>query len=182
MRKSRCIIIVAIAASLTLALCGCDETQKPPATEEGEFPFRFVYELNGETYDIEDAVVCKFRGYDYSAWFTKPRRWDAYLKSGTGRISILSEENVYSVLNPRRLNIEIEVFLDYGRAEYYMEDPNARSFVHCKPQISYRETYRESERATISDITALSNKQLEKYFGIKVIEFTFSKPINNTFK
>lgn len=181
MRKPRYIATIAVAILIIIALSSCNETQKPPTIEEGEFPFRFIYELDGETYDIEDTVVCRFDGYDSSAPFTKPRSWDIYLKSGTRRISILSDKNVYSILSPQQMNSEIEIFLDYGMGEYYMGDPNAHSLIHASPHVCYRERYNESEKVTVNKATALSEKQLEEYFGIKIIEYTFSDPIINTF-
>ena len=56
--------------------------QKPPQITEDEFPFVVEYEIDGERYIIEDTVVCSFDGYDHSAWFAKPRTWNAHLKSG----------------------------------------------------------------------------------------------------
>ena len=179
MKKSGYIIVIIL---IIITFCSCAETQKPPKIESGEFPFHFIYELNGETHDIEDTVVCEFRGYDGSAWFTKSRSWNEYLKSGVGRISIIVDENINSVLNPQRVNSEIEVFLDYGSGDYYMGDPNARSLIHGKPHVCYRERYNESEKVTVSEATILSEKQLEELFGIKIIEFSFSTPIKNTFE
>jgi hypothetical protein len=176
------IIIIVFAALLAaIMLCGCDETQKPPTIEEGEFPFHFIYELNGETYDIEDVVVCRWSGFDHSAWFTKPRTWDECLKSGTKRISILNDENVPSVIKPERINSRIEVYLDYGTGDYYMGE-NMSGRTRNKPKISYIEEYSESSNVTHIESTPLTDKQYEEYFGIKVVEFTFSKPIKNTFK
>jgi len=161
--------------------CGYEETQPAPIIEDGEFPFHFIYEINGETFNIEDTVVCKFSGFDQSAWFTKPRTWDEHLKSGTKRISIISFENVPSVLNPARVNNRSEVWLDYGTGDYYMgEDMSGRT--RDKPRIAYLEEYSESPNVTRIEDTPLTEKQLKDYFGIKIIEFTFSKPIKDTYK
>lgn len=183
MRKFFYIITAIIVILLAMTLCGCEETQRAPTIEGGEFPFHFIYEFNGKTFNIEDTVVCKFSGFDQSAWFTKPRTWDEHLKSGTKRISIISTENVPSVLNPARVNNNnrSEVWLDYGIGDYYMgEDMSGRT--RNKPRVAYLEEYSESSNITHIEDTPLTEKQLKDYFGIKIIEFTFSKPIKNAYK
>ena len=184
MRKLRYIISIPIAIILLTTLAGCFAAPKTPTIEYGEFPFRFVYELNGEIYIVEDTVVCEFRGIMTDLGFLKSRRWSEYLKNGrSGWITLLRDENVYSILTPDRLNTEISVALRYGTAEYYMGDPTAQNMTHNKPQVWYLESYDESDRVSYSQWpTAMSDEQLEKHFGIKVIEFTFSDPIKNEFK
>lgn len=158
--------------------------QKPPQITEGEFPFIVEYELNGEKYIIEDTVVCSFSGYDASAWFAEPRVWNAHLKSGNeNKRIILYKENNYSVLTPNRVNALSRVVLNYGMAEYYMGDKrNARSLIYAKPFFYYDERYSTDEGTEYNTGEKLSKKELEKYFGIKILRFEFSKPIKNKFK
>ena len=180
MKKKANILFVILV--IAFFLHGCEKTQKSPVIEYGEFPFRFTYEYKGEIFDIEDVVICEFAGYDYSSlFFTKPRSWREHLKSGTERISITYEENVYSILKPNRLNNSSEVYLDYGLGSYYMGE-NISSNTRNEPEISYIEKYNASPKEIRIESTHLSDEQLEKHFGIKVIEFTFSEPILNTFK
>lgn len=91
------VIIIAITG-LFLLLRG--EEQPPPQITTGEFPFVVEYEMNGETFVIEDTVVCEFAGYDFSAFtFNKPRTWDSYLKSRVEeKCVIISEENKASAI------------------------------------------------------------------------------------
>lgn len=182
MRKIRYKVIYAVIAIVSIAviLSSCD--QLPPKIEQGEFPFSLKYKLNGEIHEVKDTVICEFAGFDVSGGFGKYRSWNEYLKSGTDRISILHNENVHSVLNPQRVDAEIEVYFDYGEGMYYMGDPNAKSAIHAKPHICYVETYNESPNVTRTDATPLTEKQLKEYFDIEIIELSFSKPINNTFK
>ncbi len=158
--------------------------QKPPQITEGEFPFVVEYEIDGERYIIEDTVVCSFDGYDHSAWFAKPRTWNEHLKSrDEDKRIILHEENNYSVLTPGRLNERSRVVLNYGSGEYYMGDKtNSRSMIYAKPFFYYSERYKTDEKTEHNTGEKLSEKDLEKYFGIKVIRFEFSKPIKNKFK
>lgn len=166
-----------------LYLTNLPEHQNPPQIKNGEFPFVVEYEADGKIHVIKDTVVCAFVGYDSSAWFVKPRTWDARLKDrGDAQIVILQEENNYSVLEPERLNERSRVVLNYGRAEYYMGDPNQRNMIYARPFFYYSERYSTDEKTTHNTGTKLSKKELEEKFGIKIIKFEFSKPIINKFK
>jgi hypothetical protein len=183
MINSNCIIIIIFLLLIFIILCSCTGTQNPPAIEFGEFPFRFVYELNGEKHIIEDVVVCEFRGFDSSALFTKPRTWNACLKSGTNRVIILEiEDNTNSVLRPNRNNEKSSITLCFGRGEYYMSDPNRRTLIHGKPHICYNEFYHSAPNISHHLSTPLSHTQAEEFFGIIIIEWNFSEPIKNIFK
>ncbi len=178
------LVVVLLITGLFLLLRG--EEQKPPQITTGEFPFVVEYEMNGEKFVIEDTVVCEFSGYDLSALtFNKPRSWNAYLKSREEekRLFIECEPNTNSVLVDGRINIESRVLLQYGDAEYYMGDPNGKSLTYDgQPRITYVEYFQTGPKSYEYTSTEMSNEQLEKYFGIKIIKFEFSKPIKNEFK
>lgn len=177
MRKILFVILIFLLISV--CLLGC-EKPLPPTIKHGEFPFHLKYELNGKVYDINDTVVCEFRDISSNSGFGYIRTWDENLKSGTDRISILNDINVHSVLKPNRVNSRIEVFYNYGSATYFMGDPNGS--LSEEPQIKYIEEYSIKPNEIHIESTPLTKKQLEKYFGIKIIEWTYSKPIKNTFK
>ena len=95
----------------------------------------------------------------------------------------MNEENSYSALKPKRLNEQSRVVLNYGMADYYMGDKfNSVGLIYAKPFFYYSERYKTDEGITYNTGEKLSEKDLEKYFGIKIIRFEFSKPIRNTFK
>ena len=131
-------------------------------------------------------MVWEFDGYDLSALtFNKPRSWNAYLKSSEEgkRLFIECEPNTNSVLVDGRINIESRVLLQYGDAEYYMGDPNGKSMVYNgQPRITYVEYFQTGPKSYEYTSTEMSNEQLEKYFGIKIKRFEFSKPIENKFE
>lgn len=164
----------------TVFLGGCTD-ELPPSIKHGEFPFHIKYEVHGKIYDIKDTVICDYTGFDESLGY-KTRTWDAKLRDESYFITVLSFQNTPSIFDSKRINKSARVSINFGRAEYYMGDPNAESLVSAKPTIKYYETYDESERVEQNDSTPLTKKQLEKYFGIKVLEWTFSKPIKNTFR
>ncbi len=153
--------------------------KKPPQITYGEFPFYVEYEMNGQRYVIEDTILCEFTGIHYdSTTLTQRRTWDMRLKSGNEfRYVLFSEKNAPSVLKPKRMNVETELWLDYGSPEYYMGDSAGTS-----ASFEYREEWKISEKGTDTEDTKLNQKELEKHFGIKVIRFEFSKPIKNKFK
>ena len=89
------------------------------------------------------------------------------------------EDNTESVLVKGRINTESKINLFYGDGGYYLGDPEDGERAPC---INYVEEYKASEKVTYSEVTALTNEQLEEYFGIKVIRFEFSSPIENEFE
>jgi len=173
-----CIVFVLMFAVAIYQTIRRFSNQFPPTITYGEFPFRFVYELDGVIYEVEDAVICEFR--NMGSYITY-RTWNNSLKSGAGQIIILSDENANSVLKPERVNDTSAVFLDYGMSAYYMGDPNNKENPHRKPHVCYYENYHKGG-AEYRDSTPLTEEQLEKHFGIKIIEFEFSEPIKNTFE
>jgi len=180
------LFLIVIVLLMTFCLLGCKVRFDPePQIREGEFPFVVEYEMNGERYLIEDTVVCTYDGYDWSnnfAVFGYPyrRTWGASLKSGdkSKRLIIEFEPNTESLLVKGRINMESSVILHYGYGGYYLGDPE-----DCEsgPCFRYVEHYKISERESYLNYTPLTNEQLEHIFGIKILKFEFSAPIENTF-
>lgn len=183
MRKFLCIALV---IAIALSFSGCffsHETEAPPKITEGKFPFTVEFKINGETYIYEDTVVCRFVGYDDSAWFQKPRSWFAKFESNDGyptNILISKETDAKSVLVPSRTNKESQLMLSCGRGDYYMGESDF--FELSKPCFYYHEKYQIDEKTEQWEQTVLTEEQLEEYFGLKIIRFQFSEPIQNEFK
>lgn len=175
------VVSLAVMCSIISIIVVLDDfvPEKPPQITEEEFPFYVEYEMNGHRYILEDTIMCKFTGIHYdSATLTQRRMWNMSLKSGNEiRHILFMEENAPSVLKPKRMNAKAELWLNYGSPEYYMGD-----FTGKGASFEYRETWKISEKGTNTEDTRLTPKELEKYFGIKVIRFEFSKPIKNKFK
>ncbi len=173
--------LIAIAL---LSLTSCSSSRLPEI-QEGEFPFKIVYEYGAETVSIEDSVVCEFNGL--TPYYIVPgsyRTWNVSLKSGDERHSftIFEEENKESVFNPGRVNLRARVYINYGAPEYYMGDPRSEDMTKSAPGIEYVEFYKESEKVENSYSKTLSISDAKKYFDINVIAFEFSEPIKNSFK
>lgn len=182
MKKLFSVLIVFI---MIFHISGCEKRyESAPKIIEGEFPFVLEYEMDGQRYIIEDTVVCTFDGYDLSDPFPfsdYSRIWYQSLKSGEEqkRLILELEENTESVLVKGRINTESKVNLFYGSGGYYLGDPEDAERIPC---INYVEEYKTSEKVTHSEVTALTDEQLEEYFGIKIIRFEFSNPIENKFE
>lgn len=182
-RSTRAIIVillVLIASKIVLEKIALVFNPSPPIIKHGEFPFHLNYEMNGKVYDINDSVVCDFDRIGSNSGFGEIRWWNEHLKSGTERITILRKENVRSIIKPNRIDSKIEVYYNYGDANFFMGDPTGASSE--KPQIEYIETYEESPKEIVIEATELTPKQLQKYFDIRIIDWTHSQPIKNTFK
>ena len=89
------------------------------------------------------------------------------------------DENTESALVSGRVNIESRVHLFYGSGGYYLGDPED---AHRGPKIRYTERYQTGPKESTVTGTDLNYEQLEELFGIKVIRFEFSSPIENTFE
>ena len=123
--------------------------QKYPEIEKAQFPFIVEYVIDGETYIIEDIVVCEFDGFD--GMLPNHRCWSSYLKSGNeAKCELIREENTKSVLKPSRVNELSRLVLDYGSADadYYMDDPQGKSMIDKEATFEYRENWKVSEKVT----------------------------------
>ena len=146
-----------------------------PAIEHGEFPFRIVYEINGVVYEIEDVIVCEFRGVHEGR-----RIWSMNLKSGNSiRISIFEDNDVPSAFTTGRINEEIDIWFCLGSAAYFMGD---RRESRSGPGINYTELYRMPGGGGHRVTSSITKDQLLEHFGIEIITWSFSEPIRNTFR
>ena len=151
---------------------------KEPAITEGEFPIYLEYEKYGARYIIDDIVVCSYNGIDTTGFI--PSRWySVSLKNESNTTLMFFVDNTESKLTKGRINEEASIRLHIGNGGYYLGDPDAKDYT---PYISYDEQYKTEPKVTHIDFTKLTNEQLEEIFGIKIIRFEFSSPIENTFE
>ena len=135
-----------------------------PEIREAEFPFEIVYEYKGKLVEVEDIYVCKYDGVNTNA-AGKFRCWDEYFKSGN--------EDVLEVFKDDTTEVGISI----GSAQYYMGDPNYSTKNEEKTPSAYRITRDDSLIYT----EPLSEEELYSEYGIKIISWELSKPIENTF-
>ena len=181
-------IFSALLCLLCLFVSSCgNQKSLPPQIKEGEFPFCIEYTYNGETYKYEDAILCNYIGLNPNrgVWGTpdKIRDWKSTLwSSGEDYkdLLIVEQYNVESLFTKGRTNSCSFVYLSFGRAHYYMGEKDFSEI--DAPCFYYYESFRNSSGTQSAENTVLSEEQLEELFGIKVIRFEFSSPIDNTFE
>jgi len=160
------LIIVGITyLSLPWLIIGIGTASGPnppkPEVKYGEFPFRLVYEINGEEVVVEDTVICKYDGIGMNEAVGKYRKWKSYLKSnGEEYIILLQLFNDTNIIFPTE------------KPEYYMgEIIGEERKLSGNAVMSYKDGSR-----------LITAEQLKKEYGIVLISWEPSPPITNSFK
>ncbi len=140
----------------------------PPEPEitYGEFPFRLVYEINGERKVIEDTLICEYDGIGMNEGQGKYRKWKERLASGNENILLLKVNNTQ------------EIYYNSGPADYYMGDMGEGvTYSHNFPHACQYKKYANGN----SSYVTISADELFKNYNIKLISWDFTKPIKNNF-
>ena len=187
------IAILLLSLPIVIAVISTDHRTRSPYITSGEFPFRFVYELNGQIFTIENTISIEYMGQRRPSrpeliitnFFPGGRVWSFRLLEGEnigymGSVTLLEFRNTESHVRDGVVNCHSRVVLRLGTAAYYMGD--TWSDGHGS-RIEYFESYPASENPIIfrSRTATLSHEMLEQLFGIRIIEMTFSEPITNRF-
>ena len=186
----RWIVILLLVLPIIIVIIPLYQRTLYPYITSGEFPFRFVYELDGQIFTIEDTIVIDFIGRrrgrpelivtnilpGYRVWFFRLLE-EGGNPSHIGSFTLLEFRDAESHIRDGVVNRHSRVNLLLGTAPYYMGDTWGN--VHG-PRIEYRESYHDSG-CIVSRTSTLSHEMLEQLFGIRIIEMTFSEPIANRF-
>lgn len=148
-----------------------------PEITYGEFPFRLTYEIDGQIIVVEDTLICEYDGVGSDEGRGKFRRWRSYLASGKSEIVLLEVQNPVADWGGKPL-IQI-IYYNPGAAGYYMGDMGEGVvYTHSFPNATnYREYEGGSKGRGIIDAEELYDK-----FKIKLLEWEYTQPIENTFK
>ena len=174
------IVFVLYAIVLLFVLSGAFAVFMPnppePEIKYGEFPFVITYEINGEIKTIEDVIVCKYDGIESLGTAGKYRKWSASLKSGKKRVVLLdnSDDNLH-------FQITTNVGLDIPG--YYMGDSRFNSKEDYQRMLSddrYLGYIQWKNGKEFSN--TITREDAYEEFGIRVISFEPSDPIENTFE
>lgn len=144
-----------------------------PVAQYGEFPFKLVYEMDGEIKTLEDTLIIEYKGVAISTANGKYNDFEAYLLSqkGTdGNFSTYTENIIFYGTTDE--NISAKIYFEIGSCEYYM----------CGGKLS---SFYKNYGVTPGDIVVgsrdyngpISEEELLEKFGIKIIEKSISKPI-----
>ena len=182
------IISIAIASFLSIcflffsALLGYVALTNPnppqiPATYYGEFPFKLVYEINGEQKTIEDTLVIEYQGYRISAGSlgTLENDWNAYLERRKDEQETQYYYTEQFVLLDNYIDgCHIRIEFDVGSCEYYMglEEADVFSYIY-----RYGTSAGDFILFSPEYEGRISEEELYDEFGIKIIEKQISKPL-----
>jgi len=151
---------------------GLYRSPDPPMPEitYGEFPFRLVYELNGEIIVVEDVIICKFDGIGMDEGRGKHRKWTRRLASGNDRIILLEIDDTTSIR-----------YTPGGEARYYMGDMEELEILGLDfdNRMSFAHIYDPNDDSLRS--TIIPTDKLFEQYGIRLISWEPSPPIVNRF-
>ena len=153
------------------------ENPPKPIAEYGEFPFKLVYEIDGEVITIEDTFIIEYKGVRYNEGMGKYNVWDTSLKSGRDK-----EENPQGTGFINAITIfdgvakngtSSKVLFRLGTCEHYMGLPEA------DVSLQYSSVEAGDMVTSYSPYTPLSDVELKTLYGITIREKTLSEPITN---
>lgn len=144
-------------------------TPNPPKPEimHGEFPFRLVYEVNGQRKVVQDILICDYCGIGMDEGRGKYRKWKDRLASGNKDILLIKVNNTK------------EIYYNPGPAEYYMNDMGEEgTYKHNFPDACYSEKGYHNRGSSYGIISA---DELFNKYHIKLISWDYTQPIKNKF-
>ena len=174
MKKTQVILIISVALVIcivalpwALIYIGLLLQPDPPRPEitYGEFPFKLVYEINGERKVIQDTVICEYDGVGMDEGQGKYRKWKKQYVSGDKNITLLKISN------------NSEIVYSEGSASYYMGD--LKEYEQFNPLFPDAIIIEKDIGSTREGLIR-ADELLEKYH-IKLISWEPSRPIKNTF-
>ncbi len=136
-----------------------------PKIKQGEFPFSLTYKINGETIIADGTYVCAYDGIGWDTGRGFYRKWNGYVKE-TGLENVLIFEDSKG-----------KIFCRVGNPEYYMGDNKKLSWETnaLNPPHLY-------EEKKVNDYIYRSVEEIRETYGIEIISWEFSEPIQNSFK
>ena len=131
--------------------------------KEAEFPFQIVYEKNEEIFVIEDILICEYDGtYTHSGG--KSRSWKEYFKSENDDVLTVFKDGT------------TEICIGIGSSRYYMNEPD---YSDKNSEITPWASRVIRENGV--HIEPVSEDELYSAYGIKIISWELSDPIENTY-
>ncbi|MDR6726174.1 hypothetical protein J2W91_004680 [Paenibacillus amylolyticus] len=162
------ILVTVIVSYLTLPwlfifIFGKLEPNPPrPENTYGEFPFQLVYVIDGETKEIEDTLICEFKGFGWDEGNGKIIKWDARLAKGT--VDYHNGIELFGGVIAGQGSTFITI--DIGSPQYYLGYKEYKNYSPGRVSIS-------SPPAS----GAINEDELWNKYNIKIIEMKFSQPL-----
>lgn len=165
------LIIMLIPAFLLALLYAHIPNIPEPEVTYAEFPFELVYKKGDEIITVNDVYVCEYKGVVLQAYSKKARKWEGYVKSvGDPDLDLVlaQEGDTYLVCT-----------LDSPL--YYMGDPENVTYEASEPTVIYVTKPNKMGGVSSGIDSGTLDPLIEKY-GIDIISWEYSEPIENTYK
>ena len=162
--KKVLLLFLTLFVFVIVGLTSCESVPSPKVTK-AEFPFEIVYRVGEKTVTVRDVFVCEFDGLGWNENAGRHRQWKGYVKStGADRLVLLETDNS-------------KVVCSLGSPAYYMSDPLGPT---AKPTPAFSHTQTLPSGGVTSG--ALNAEALWERYGIVLVSWEFSDPIENTFE
>ena len=189
-----CVICILIISSpwimLAVRLWLSPAPPKPEITY-GEFDFKLVCEIDGETQTIEDTIICEFDGFNIDEGRGKTRRWKENFENKQNnelyawRVEQIDNPDFNEYKGGRKpdyryivlKNIDdYKVLLSVAGAEYFLGEPENRMTAPIEPGVSVY------DKNTCYFIGPENTEEFLKEHNFKIDSWKCDDPIENTFK
>jgi hypothetical protein len=168
----RKLIALILVLMLIGMLTGC-VVEPNPTIKEGRFNFSVTYEHWGETKTLSGVFVCNYAGRSFTLEggdFT--RSWEGHIEG------IEHAEEIYnSAVLICMTDDGGEIFLDFSlSAAHMMGEPHLADTV-IEP--SFFCEYSNDDSTTSE--SGANSQEIEELYGLKIVEYKYDKPIENSF-
>ncbi|MBQ8533522.1 MAG: hypothetical protein IJ462_01665 [Clostridia bacterium] len=159
-------IVFFVSIPWTTLFAGIILSPAPPKPEVtyAEFPFEIVYEIDGETFTVNDVYICEFGGIGANEGQGKYRQWNGYVKK-------TREEGLFLTKIDGR-----KIYCSVGSPEYYMSDPDYTGYPSHEPHL-----YDVSDNDKF-DFSLEAFENILQEHNINIISYKLSEPIENEYK
>ncbi len=175
---------------LGLGLLTSPAPPKPEITY-GEFDFKLVFEIDGESRTIEDIIICEFDGFNIDEGRGKTRRWKEDFQNNQNnelyawRVEQIDNPDFNEYKSGRKpdynyvvlKNIDnYKVLLSVADAEYFLGEPENKRTYPIEPRVSVY------DKNTCYFIGPEETKDFLELHRFEIISWECAEPIENTFK
>ena len=170
MKKLFCIL------ALVLLLCTCltsCEIEPAPKIKEGKFNFSVTYEERGEAKTVSGVFVCEYAGRSFTLEGGDFRRsWEGHVE-GVENL----HDTFFATVCVGETDDGGEILLDLGVfAAYFMGEPGfADSVIEPSLYIVH------SSEDNLSSESSGTPEEIEELYGLKIIEYHYDAPVENSF-
>jgi hypothetical protein len=171
MKKRLLSLLLVVALVFMLTSCGIEPA---PTTKNASFNFSVTYEQRGEVKTISGVFVCEFTGYDFTLEGGEfVRTWDGHIE-GVENL----HDTYYATVSVYEPEDGGEVLLNLGVfAAHFMGEPDFAESV-IEPEIFV--VYTSEDNLTAESWS--DDAKIEDLYGIKIIDYYYDPPIENSFK